>query len=242
MMRLNKFLASAGIASRRKCDELIQAGKVKLNGELVRTLGVKIDEHTDVVEFENRPVKLKLKFVYILLNKPHRYVTTASDEHHRRTVLDLINIEERVFPVGRLDYLTTGALMLTDDGELSNRLIHPRFKVKKVYHFLLDKRIRPVDLYHVEHGIVLDDKKTMPCKAKEIRLIDNCSLVEITLREGRNRQIRRMMEKLGYTVEMLDRIAFGNLNLAGLKRGEWRYLTESEINDLKQEVQDGVER
>jgi pseudouridine synthase len=236
MMRLNRYLAMAGIASRRKCDELILAKRVKVNGQIVNQLGQKIEEQTDEVLFDNKIVRLPEKFKYILLNKPAGYITTASDEYNRRTVIDLVPVKDRVFPVGRLDYETTGLLLLTNDGDLANQMIHPRYKIEKVYHVLLDKLIKPVALYHLEQGIDIDDRKTAPCKIKQIRVVDNCSLLEIRLLEGRYRQIRRMFEKYDYVVEELDRIALGPLNLSGLKRGEWRYLRQSEVNDLHDQV------
>ena len=232
MMRLNKFLAKSGVASRRKCDEFIVAGRVKLNGRVVQTLGLRIDESADEIKFDDKRVNLPVEFKYLLLNKPAGYITTASDEFDRRTVLDLIPLEERVFPVGRLDYETTGLLLLTNDGELSNQLIHPRYKIEKTYHVLLDKLIKPVALYHLEQGVDLDGKKTAPCKIQQIRARDNCSLLEIKIHEGRNRQIRRMFESFEYQVDELDRIAFGPLTIAGLKRGEWRNLTPGELESL----------
>jgi pseudouridine synthase len=233
MIRLNKFLASAGIGSRRKCDDYIMEGKVCVNGQVVQKLGVKIDEFNDRITFERNEVKMKSDFLYILLNKPKGIITSAKDEYDRNTVVDLIPVKERLFPVGRLDKETTGLLLLTNEGELVNRLIHPKFKISKTYHVLLDKIIQPKDIYHFEHGIFLDDSKTAPCKISEIRIIDNCSFLEIILYEGRKRQIRRMFDELGYKVVELDRIAFGPLTLAGIKRGEWRYLSKSEIAKLK---------
>jgi pseudouridine synthase len=232
MIRLNKFLASAGIGSRRKCDDYIVEGKITVNGEVVQQLGVKIDEFSDTVTFDGKEVKVERNLIYLILNKPKGIITSAKDEFDRNTVLDLIPIEERVFPVGRLDQDTTGLVLLTNDGELANKLIHPKFKIPKTYHVLLDKIIQPKDSYHFERGILLEDKKTAPCKISEIRIIDNCSFVEIILHEGRKRQIRRMFEVLGYEVVELDRIGFGPLTLAGLKRGEWRYLNKSEIAGL----------
>jgi 23S rRNA pseudouridine2605 synthase len=226
----------AGVASRRKCDELILAKRVKVNGQIVAQLGQKIDELTAQVLFDNQPVRLPQKFKYILLNKPAGYVTTASDEFNRHTVIDLVPVEDRVFPVGRLDYQTTGLLLLTNDGDLANQLIHPRYKIEKTYHVLLDKLIKPIALYHLEQGVDLDDRRTAPCKIKQIRVVDNCSLLEIRLFEGRYRQIRRMFEQYNYTVEELDRVALGSLTLSGLKRGEWRYLRHSELNDLKKQI------
>lgn len=233
MMRLNKFLAAAGIGSRRKCDDFITDGKVSVNGEIVQKLGVRIDEFNDKISFEGKDVKVEKNLIYVVLNKPKGIITSASDEFDRNTVVDLIPIEERVFPVGRLDQDTTGLLLLTNDGELTNRLIHPKFKIPKTYHVLLDKIIQPKDIYHFERGIILDEKKTAPCKLSEIRIIDNCSFLEVILFEGRKRQIRSMFDNLGYEVVELDRIAFGPLSLVGVKRGEWRYLNKNEIRSLK---------
>ena len=235
MIRLNKFLASAGIGSRRKCDDYITAGKVSVNGRVVQKLGVRIDELKDRISFEGTDVTLKKDLLYIILNKPKGIITSASDEYKRNTVVDLIPLEERIFPVGRLDRDTTGLIVLTNDGELTNRLIHPKYKIPKTYHVLLNKIFQPKDKYHFEHGILLDDSLTAPCKISEIRIIDNCSFVKIVLYEGRKRQIRSMFDQLGYDVVELDRVAFGPLTLGGLKRGQWRYLTKSEIAQLKSE-------
>jgi pseudouridine synthase len=241
-VRLNKYLASAGIAARRKCDDLIAAGKVQVNGKVVDTVGTVIDDDTDVVEYNGVLVQPESKLVYIMLNKPSGFVTTMDDEFSRKKVIDLITVDERVFPVGRLDYETTGLLLMTNDGQLANQMAHPRFKIEKVYQVLLNRIIKPVDLYHFEHGIELEGRKTQPCKATEIRIADNRSLLEIRIREGRNRQIRRMFTELSYKVEQLDRLAVGPIKLTGLRRGEWRFLTEDEIESLKQEVFHGDER
>ena len=233
MIRLNKFLAAAGIGSRRKCDDYIVEGKVSVNGEVVQKLGVRIDELNDTIFFEGSEVKIQEKLLYIILNKPKGIITSAKDEYDRNTVVDLIPLKTRLFPVGRLDQDTTGLLILTNDGELTNQLIHPKFKIPKTYHVLLNKNIHPKDIYHFKHGIILDEKKTAPCKLSEIRIIDNCSFLEVILYEGRKRQIRRMFDELGYKVVELDRIAFGPLTIAGIKRGEWRYLNNNEITTLK---------
>jgi len=219
MIRLNKYLANAGIGSRRTCDDYITGGRVSVNGTIVQKLGTKIDETVDTVTFDDRPVNADITYVYILLNKPEGIITTVSDEFDRQTVLDLIPVKERIFPVGRLDQDTTGLVFLTNDGDLANHLIHPRYKIIKTYHVLLDKKISPKDIYHFERGVMLDDKMTLPCKLTEIRIIDNCSFLEVVISEGRNRQIRRMFELLGYGVETLQRIAFGPLQLGGLKKG-----------------------
>ena len=238
-MRLNKYLARAGIASRRKCDDLILAGFVKVNGKTIDTVGVVIDEDKDKVTFKGRPVSIRREFSYILLNKPRGVVTTARDQFRRRTVLDLIAIPERIFPVGRLDYNTTGVLLLTDDGELANRLLHPNYKVAKVYRALLNRVIRPVDLYRLRHGVELEGRITQPCKITEQRIVDNGSLLEIELKEGRNRQIRKMFELFNYHVEELERISFAGLTSKNLQKGEWRYLTKFEVNRLKENVHYG---
>jgi pseudouridine synthase len=208
-------------------------GKVSVNGQVVQKLGVRIDELNDKIDFEGKEVKIERKLLYIILNKPKGIITSARDEYDRNTVVDLIPIEERIFPVGRLDQDSTGLILLTNDGELANQLIHPKFKIPKTYHVLLNKIIQPKDIYHFERGIIIENKKTAPCKLSEIRIIDNCSFLEIILYEGRKRQIRRMLDELGYSVVELDRIAFGPLTLAGIKRGEWRYLKNNEIAKLK---------
>lgn len=235
-MRLNKYLAHCGIASRRKCDEFIKAGFVKVNGKTVRAMGTTVDEHRDTVFFKNKKVELQEKYYYVLLNKPMGVVTTASDEYNRDTVLDLVGIPERIYPVGRLDYNTTGVLLLTNDGALTNRLLHPNFKTEKIYHALLNKKVRPIDLHKLQKGIELDGAMTLPCTIREIRIVDNCSFLEIILREGRNRQIRRMFELLHYNVEELARISFAGITARNLQPGEWRYLSDKELSRLKEEV------
>jgi pseudouridine synthase len=233
-IRLNKYLATCGLGSRRKCDDLIAVGAIKVNGKVITEMGSRIDPDHDIVEYYNKVVQKQDRQVYILLNKPPRVVTTASDEKKRKTVLDLIDVKHRIFPVGRLDYNTTGALLLTSDGKLTYLLTHPKFSVSKVYRVLLDRRIRPIDLHHLRKGIKLDDRMTAPCKAEEIRIIDNASYLEVDLHEGRNRQIRKMMESLGYTVNKLHRIEFAGLRVDNLKVGEWRRLSSLEINQLRQ--------
>jgi 23S rRNA pseudouridine2605 synthase len=232
-IRLNRYLALCGLGSRRKCDDLIAGGAIKVNGKLVTQMGVRIDPNKDKVEYYNQRVKPEEKHLFILLNKPLRTVTTASDERRRKTVLDLVEIDQRIFPVGRLDYDTTGALLLTSDGKLAFLLAHPRFHVPKIYRVLLDKRIRPIDLHHFRKGIMLDDRKTAPCKVEEIRILDNASLLEVELQEGRNRQIRRMLDLLGYKVKKLHRLEFAGLRVDDMKTGEWRSLATEEIQRLR---------
>jgi pseudouridine synthase len=233
MIRLNKFLAHSGIASRRKCDQHISDGLVKVNGKVVVRLATLVNPDEDTVHFMDQKVILKKRYIYILLNKPRKVVTTVDDEFNRKTVLDLLNISERIYPVGRLDYETSGALLMTDDGELTNSLLHPSYKMSKKYRVLIDRKLKPIDLHKFKTGIMLDGKKTLPCKIEEIRVINNASFLEIELKEGRNRQIRRMFEALAYEVEELDRFSFAGLNTQGLVRGEWRRLTEIEVEKLK---------
>ncbi|RMF61684.1 MAG: rRNA pseudouridine synthase [Calditrichaeota bacterium] len=237
MIRLNRYLAICGVGSRRSCDNYIKAGKVTVNGETVTQMGVRIDPEKDVVCFEGQEVRAPQQFIYILMNKPLRTVTTVKDEKRRKTVIDLLKLPERLFPVGRLDYYTTGALLITNDGELAYYLMHPRFQVSKVYRVLLNKLIRPIDLHKFQNGVELDGRLTAPCKATELRRIDNRSYLEVELHEGRNRQIRRMFDVLGYQVEELHRYSFAGLTVNDLKPGEWRELTSEEIQQLKQLVE-----
>ncbi|NIV73183.1 MAG: pseudouridine synthase, partial [Calditrichae bacterium] len=230
-IRLNRYLAMAGIGSRRKCDDYIVKGRVKVNEQLTTRLGTRIDPEKDVVYFDGKRVELQKEFIYILLNKPLRTVSTAQDEKNRRTVLDILGTSKRLFPVGRLDYNSTGALLITNDGKLTYYLIHPRFRVKKIYRVLINKIMRPIDLHHFQHGIWLDGRKTHPCRVRELRRIDNRSYFEIELQEGRNRQIRRMFEVLGYHVEQLHRKRFANLSVDDLKPGEWRELSDAEVEE-----------
>ena len=235
-IRLNRYLAMCGIGSRRKCDEYIAEGLVEVNGEVIQYMGAQVDPERDVVKFKGKTVRPVKNFVYILLNKPLRVVTAVTDDRHRKTVVDLIGIDERIFPVGRLDYNTTGALLLTNDGDLAYVLAHPRFEVRKIYRVLLDKKIRAIDLYRCEHGLDLDGKTTAPCKIKELRIIDNGSYLEVELHEGRNRQIRRMFEMLGYRVRELHRVEFAGLRVTDMREGQWRLLTREEIQQLKEMV------
>jgi len=235
LVRLNKYLAMCGVASRRKADELIQQGRVAVNDQVVTQLGVKINPEKDKVTVDGKIVKPEEKLVYIVLNKPKDCITTVKDEKGRRTVLDLVKVKQRIFPVGRLDRNTTGVLLLTNDGELAYRLMHPKYKVEKAYKVAIDKPIKPEDIEKLKRGIMLDGRKTQSC---DVYILPNSQNKElgITIREGRYRQIRRMFEKLGYKVLKLHRVSFGGITVSGMKRGEWRYLTEKEIKKLKRLV------
>ncbi len=232
-IRLNRYLAMCEVASRRKCDELISQGLVKVNGNVVTRMGARIEPDKDEVEFKGEKVVPRENNIYILLNKPLRTITSTKDESRRKTVVDIVRLEERIFPVGRLDYNTTGALLLTNDGDMSYFLSHPKFEVSKKYRVMLNDRIRPIDLYHFRNGIDLDGRKTAPCRVEELRIIDNCSYLDIELHEGRNRQIRRMFSALGYKIRELHRIEYAGLNVQNLKAGEWRRLTSREVKMLK---------
>ena len=237
MIRLNRFMAQSGVAARRKCDELISQGKVKVNGQIITELGTVIDEMKDSVEYNGKELNKVSEFTYIVLNKPREVISSVEDKHRRQTVVELVAAPQRIFPVGRLDYETTGVLLLTDDGELTNLLLHPRYKAVKIYHVLLDKRIKPIDMHNFKNGIELEGTKTQPCKIRELRVVDNCSFLEVELKEGRKRQIRLMFAALGYSVEELDRVSFAGINYQGLKPGQWRYLTDDEVEQLKKSVQ-----
>ena len=231
-LRLNKFLANAGVCSRREADEFIQAGVVTVNGEVVTELGTKI-LRTDEVKFHDAPVSLEKK-VYVLLNKPKDYVTTSDDPQQRKTVMDLVKdvCPERIYPVGRLDRNTTGVLLLTNDGDLASKLTHPKFLKKKVYHVHLDKNLTSHDMDQIREGITLDDGEI---KADAIEYADDHdkSQVGIEIHSGKNRIVRRIFESLGYRVTKLDRVQFAGLTKKNLRRGDWRFLTEKEVDMLR---------
>ena len=231
-LRLNKFLANAGVCSRREADEFIQAGVVTVNGEVVTELGTKI-LRTDEVKFHDAPVTLEKK-VYVLLNKPKDYVTTSDDPQQRKTVMDLVKdvCPERIYPVGRLDRNTTGVLLLTNDGDLASKLTHPKFLKKKVYHVHLDKNLTAHDMEQIRNGIELEDGEI---KADAVEYADDRdkSQVGIEIHSGKNRIVRRIFESLGYRVTKLDRVQFAGLTKKNLRRGDWRFLTEKEVDMLR---------
>ncbi|OQB30969.1 MAG: Ribosomal large subunit pseudouridine synthase B [Bacteroidetes bacterium ADurb.Bin174] len=231
-IRLNKFLANAGICSRREADEFIAAGVITVNGEVVKEMGVKVLP-TDKVMFHNQQVRIEKK-VYILLNKPKDTVTTAEDNLDRRTVLDIVKnaCSERIYPVGRLDRNTTGVLLLTNDGDLASRLTHPRFEKKKIYHAVLDKPLEIPDFESILSGVMLDDEK-VAADALDFIKDDDFRHLGIEIHSGQNRVIRRIFEKLGYKVVRLDRVFFAGLTKKNLPRGKYRFLTEREVNMLK---------
>ncbi|MBN2357417.1 rRNA pseudouridine synthase [candidate division KSB1 bacterium] len=234
-MRINQYLAHCGVASRRSAEAFIKAGRVSLNGKVVANLATRIIE-TDVVRLDGKIVQPSRKKIYVLLNKPKDYITTVHDERSRRTVLDLVRIPDRIFPVGRLDAKSTGLLLLTNDGELAHRLLHPRYKLAKVYHVNLDCNLAEGDLQMLAGGVELEDGVTQPCAVRFYR--ETGTFIEITLHEGRKHQVRRMFAALGYKVKSLHRARFGPLHLRGLARGKWRHLQPKEIRSLKQAVRE----
>ena len=231
-IRLNKFLANAGVCSRREADEFITAGVVSVNGEVVTELGTKI-KRGDEVKFHDQTVSIERK-IYVLLNKPKDTVTTSDDPQARRTVMDLVKgaCDERIYPVGRLDRNTTGVLLLTNDGDLASKLTHPKYLKKKIYHVHLDKNLTKADMEQIAAGIQLDDGEI---QADAISYTDEFKKDEvgIEIHSGKNRIVRRIFESLGYKVVKLDRVFFAGLTKKGLRRGEWRYLTEPEVNFLR---------
>lgn len=231
-IRLNKFLANAGICSRREADEFITAGVVSVNGEIVTELGTKV-KRSDEVKFHDQPVSIERK-VYVLLNKPKDCVTTSDDPQERKTVMDFVKgaCKERIYPVGRLDRNTTGVLLLTNDGDLASKLTHPKFLKKKIYHVYCDKNVTKADLDQIVQGITLDDGE-IHADAISYASDTDKSQVGIEIHSGKNRIVRRIFESLGYKVVKLDRVYFAGLTKKGLRRGDWRYLTEQEVNMLR---------
>ncbi|MBO7167692.1 MAG: RNA-binding S4 domain-containing protein [Bacteroidaceae bacterium] len=230
-IRLNKYLANAGVCSRREADDFIQAGVVKVNGEIVIELGTKV-KRTDIVLFHDQQVNIEKK-VYVLLNKPKDYVTTSDDPQNRKTVMDLVKgaCRERIYPVGRLDRNTTGVLLLTNDGELATKLTHPQYLKKKIYHVHLDKNVTAADIKQIADGIMLEDGE-IHADAIEYASETDRKQVGIEIHSGRNRIVRRIFEHLGYKVIRLDRVYFAGLTKKNVRRGDWRFLTEQEVSML----------
>ena len=232
--RLQKFLANAGIASRRKCEELILDGKIEVNGAIVTELGTKVSEK-DIVKYNGKIVKIEEEKIYILLNKPIGYVTTAKDQFNRDTVLDLIKINKRIVPVGRLDMYTSGALILTNDGEFVNMLTHPKNEIDKTYNVTVKGNVTNEDIEQLQKGVKIDDEYiTKPAKVKILKIDKekNISRIQITIHEGKNRQVRKMCEAINKKVLALHRCKIGNIEVKDLKVGNWRYLSKKEVENL----------
>lgn len=234
-MRLQKYMAKCGIASRRKSEKIILEGRVKVNDIVVKELGTTINPKKDIVEVDNKIIKLEENKIYIMLNKPEGYVTTVKDKHNQKIVLDLIHgIEERIFPVGRLDVDTTGLLLLTNDGDLAYKLTHPSYEIPKKYIALVKGIPNSKKLHRFKKGLRIDDRMTAEAYIRILKRYRDTSLLEISIHEGRNRQVRKMCKYIGHPVIQLERVAIGELRLGSLKVGEWRHLTSKEVDYLKE--------
>ena len=235
-MRLQKFLAEAGVASRRKCEEYIMQGRVKLNNEVVTELGTKVDTQNDIILFDDKIIKIKQNYVYILLNKPIGYVTTVNDQFGRDTVLDLIKVKERIVPAGRLDMYTSGALLLSNDGEFVYKITHPKHEIDKTYTVTLIGIVTKTEVEMLENGVEIEEYTTKPAKVRILKIDEekNISRLEIIIHEGKNRQVRKMCEAIGKKVKALHRSKIGTLSVKDLKIGQWRFLTSKEVDYLLQ--------
>ncbi|MCX7878695.1 MAG: rRNA pseudouridine synthase [Ignavibacteria bacterium] len=227
-IRLNKFISDSGLAARRKADELIFQGRVTVNMKTVTDPSLRIDPEKDTVKVDGEKIKPQSEFIYIVLYKPRGYVTTTNDEKGRPTVMDLIGLNTRLYPVGRLDYDTDGVLLLTNDGEYANMMMHPRHKVYKTYFVRLDKSIDEKDVVRLRDGVMIDGRFTARAKVRIIPNTENMN-IWISIHEGRNRQVRKMLETLGYRVQRLKRVEYARIGLNGLSPGQWRYLTPEEL-------------
>ena len=232
--RLQKYLANSGVASRRKCEELILQGKVEVNGKVVTELGIKVNSEKDIVKFNGKEVKQTKKMVYILLNKPIGYVTTADDQFGRDTVLDLVKVKERIVPVGRLDMYTSGALILTNDGDFVYKVTHPKHEIEKTYTVTVKGIVQNSEVEQLRKGVKIDDYTTKPAKVKILKTDTekDISRLEITIHEGKNRQVRKMCEAVNRKVLALHRSKIGGIGVKDIELGKWRYLKESEIQKL----------
>lgn len=237
--RLQKFLAESGIASRRKSEQLILEGKIKVNDKIVTELGTKINPEKDVVEYNGKKIQKENKKVYILLNKPIGYVTTVKDQFKRNTVMELIKgVKERIVPVGRLDMYTSGALLLSNDGEFVNKVTHPKHEIEKTYNATVAGKVTKEDVEKLTKGVEIEENSeiyvTKPAKVKILKIDEekNLSRIQITIHEGKNREVRKMCESIGKKVLALHRTKIGNIDVKNLQLGKWRYLTEKEVQNL----------
>ena len=232
--RLQKFLANSGVASRRKSEELILNGKIKVNGKIVTELGTKINPNEDIVTYNDKKIKATENKVYILLNKPIGYVTTAKDQFDRDTVLDLVKVKERVVPVGRLDMYTSGALILSNDGDFIYKITHPKYEITKTYNATISGIVSNEDVQKLRKGVQIEDYISKPAKVKILKIDEEkkISRLEITIHEGKNREVRKMCEAIGKKVIALHRSKIGNIDVKNLKLGTWRYLKQDEVEKL----------
>ncbi len=233
MIRLQKYLADAGVSSRRKCEELISQGRVEVNGRIVNEPGSKVDG-SEEIKVDGRTIEPETKKVYILLNKPVGYISSAKDQFSRKTVVDLTDtVKERIYPVGRLDYDTSGLIILTNDGGFANILMHPRHEVRKKYRAVISGMLSDEDIKKLEQGLDIGGYTTVPAKVTVRRAAADRSIVDIEIHEGKNRQVRRMFEAVGHPVRQLKRTAIGDLAVGGLEEGQWRHLSKKEVVALK---------
>lgn len=231
-MRLNKFLSNSGVASRRKCDDIILEGKVQVNGKVVRELGTIINEKKDKIMVEGKAIKLPSSFVYIKLNKPKGYACTANDEKGRKTIYDLIDTQERLFSIGRLDYDTEGLIILTNDGDFANKVAHPRYEMEKEYRVTAEGKIKESELAVMRKGVVVDGERMPSAKVEWLSFENGFTKLSVVINEGQNRQVRRMFEAIGHAIKLLKRVRIGTVKLGGLSRGEYKDLTQDELNSL----------
>ena len=235
-MRLNKFLSTAGVASRRKCDELIKDGRISVNGKVVTEMGVDINEKKDVVAFDNQRVVGRASFVYYKLNKPKGYICSASDEHGRKTIFDLIDLPERLFSVGRLDYDTEGLLILTNDGDFANRITHPSSHIEKEYQVTVEGEVLESEMAVMRKGVVVDGNRMPSAKVKWLSYEKGFTKLSVVIDEGQNRQVRRMFEAIGKTIKLLKRVRIGGVTLGGLPRGQYKELKPQELALLLEDL------
>lgn len=234
-VRLQKYIAMSGAASRRAAEKLIEEGRISVNGERVTEQGVKVEIGADMISFDGKELKIKNKKYYIMLNKPVGYVSTVKDQFERPTVVDIVHEDlgdVRIFPVGRLDYETEGMLLMTNDGDFTYRVTHPKFHMDKTYIATIKGGITKAAINKLKSGIVIGDYKTSPAQAEILDAFDGHTVIEITIHEGKNRQVRKMFEALGYSVTALRRVRIGNVELGNLPLGRWRHLTSHEVNYL----------
>lgn len=231
-MRLNKFLSNSGVASRRKCDELIKEGKVFVNGKQVKELGTVVNEKKDKVTVEGKVISLPSSFVYIKLNKPKGYACSASDEKGRKTIYDLIDCDERLFSIGRLDYDTEGLIILTNDGDFANKVAHPKYNIEKEYRVTIEGDIKESELAVMRKGVVIDGERMPSARVEKLSQDNKYTKLSVVIDEGQNRQVRRMFEAIGKSIRLLKRVRIGQVRLGGLSRGDYKDLTEEELNLL----------
>ncbi len=235
-MQLNKYIALCGVTSRRKANIPINEGRVKINGKNVEKLGITVDPQKDIIELDGQVLQIPQKYRYILLNKPANVITSFTDQRNRKLVIDLVDVEERIYPVGRLDYDTTGVLLLTNNGDLTYRLSHPKFKIDKIYEVLVQGYITNKDIKKLKSGVDIGKEEIVYGEAKIIERNSEQSLLEITIHSGKKRQIKRMMKKIDYPVIKLTRTVFSGLTVEGIREGEWRDLKTDEVKMLYQKT------